>query len=252
MKTDLHRISTTTLSAITAFAFIAGAICAGWAVGKFSTSGNAADWVAAASSAVAAFGAWAIGIGANNYAREAHLQRQTEQLQLRRDATEGRARRFNVMLIKVKRASKLRLVTKDALPPGVEGPLNLPSMLSTVEAVSRIIDTLKWSAEDAVLINLVSQQLLDALEGRILGVYSVSELIKRSIERSADNEPGAAEEELMRFRGQFHTLAIACTAAHQAAEALAPRLEARIEELNAEVLWILSELRKLNPDIKHG
>ncbi|MNV25605.1 hypothetical protein D3C71_1167070 [compost metagenome] len=49
-----------------------GAVIGGWTTGRFSTTGNMADWIAALSGVAAAIGTFAIGIGANRYAREAH------------------------------------------------------------------------------------------------------------------------------------------------------------------------------------
>lgn len=101
MKQELHRISTTSLCAITMLAFSAGAIVAGWAVGEFSTAGNAADWIVALGGATAAVGTWAIGVGANNYAREAHLQRLAERQSTQERAREALKRRYATMRLKV-------------------------------------------------------------------------------------------------------------------------------------------------------
>lgn len=101
MKTELHKVSTTVLCAIVVFAFSIGAVCAGWATGIFSTKGNAADWFAALCGAVAALGTWAIGIGANNYAREAHLQRVAERAAQDKQERDALRRRYSVMKLKL-------------------------------------------------------------------------------------------------------------------------------------------------------
>ncbi len=101
MKADLHRVSTVGLCAIVVFAFSIGAVCAGWLTGVFSTTGNAADWLAALCGAVAALGTWAIGIGANKYAREAHLQRMAERAAQRERERDVLRRRYSVMKMKL-------------------------------------------------------------------------------------------------------------------------------------------------------
>ena len=235
-----HSISTTSLTAVTVLAFSAGALAAGWAVGKFSTTGNAADWVAALSGVAAAMGAWFIGINANRYAREAHIQRLTEQVRADIDSLETRIRKFNFVLIKVKRASNFRLVASTALPNGVHGPMNLLGMLGAVDAVSQILGTLKWSAEEVVLVDVTLQKMLDSIEGRVLGVHTTLRLTNvPKVGTSFD----PAEVEL--FRSQFGLLVTACLEAHQAAEALKPRLEARIRELNQSLVRAEEELKRL-------
>ncbi|WP_049458069.1 hypothetical protein [Stenotrophomonas maltophilia] len=247
MSSDNHSISTTTLTAITVLAFGVGSITAGWVVGKFSTTGNAADWVAALSAVAAAIGAWFIGIGANRYAREAHIQRLTEQARADRDAIETRIRRFNVVLTKVARTGNLELVAKDALPVGHEGPMNLLGMLGAVEAVSHMLDTLKWSGEEALLVNLPSQKMLDAIEGRVLGVHMALRLISRP-----EIGPGYKPQEIELFRQQFGTLVTACLAAHSAADALKHRLRARIDELDEDLKRAEAELQKLRLSPGHA
>ncbi|HGM6770113.1 hypothetical protein [Stenotrophomonas maltophilia] len=247
MASGNHSISTTSLTAITVLAFGVGAIAAGWAVGKVSTRGNAADWVAALSGVAAAIGAWFIGISANRYAREAHIQRLTEQARADRDAIETRIRRFNVVLMKVWRTGNLKLVANDALPTGYEGPMNLLGMLGAVEAVSHMLGTLKWSGEEVLLVNLPSQKMLDAIEGRVLGVHMALKLISLP-EVGATYKP----EEIELFRRQFGSLVAACLAAHGAAEALSPRLEARIQELEGDLRTVETELQMLRLSPGHA
>lgn len=235
------------ISAVTAFAFIAGAICAGWAVGKFSTTGNAADWVAALAGVAAAIGTWFIGIGANRYAREAHIQRLTEQARADRDALETRIRRFNVVLIKVVRAGNIRFVSNDALPSLQEGPINLLGMVGAVKAASQIVGTLKWSGEEVLLVSVPLQQMLNAIEGRVLGVHTAIQMIS-----CPEVGFGYQPEEVELFRIQFGTLATACLAAHSDAEALRPRLEAEICELEQELLKVKSELQRLRLSPRHA
>jgi len=69
VKFGVHEVSTIEIWAAGTLLFVAGAASAGWAVGKFSTTGNAADWSTCLAGVAAAAGTWAIGIGANRYAR---------------------------------------------------------------------------------------------------------------------------------------------------------------------------------------
>lgn len=247
MSSGNHSISTTSLTAITALSFAVGAVAAGWAVGTFSTTGNAADWVAALSGVAAALGAWFIGISANRYAREAHIQRLTEQARADRDAIENRIRRFHVVLTKVIRTGTLNVVEEDVLPQGYEGPMNLLGMLGAVEAVSYVLETLKWSGEEALLVNLPSQKMLNAIEGRVLGVH----MIVKSISRP-EVGVGFKPEEVELFHRQFSSLIATCVAAHNAAEALRPRLEVRIEELEQDLKKVEAELQRLRLSPHHS
>lgn len=76
LKFSLYEVSTIEIWAAGTLLFCAGAASAGWAVGQFSTAGNAADWTAALGGVAAAAGTWAIGIGAIRYA---HLGEQRQE-----------------------------------------------------------------------------------------------------------------------------------------------------------------------------
>ncbi|WP_447899517.1 hypothetical protein [Stenotrophomonas sepilia] len=203
-------------------------------------AGNAADWIAAIAGAIAAAGTWAIGLGANRYAREAHIQRLTEQLQLRSDAIEARIRRFNVILVKVKRAGNLSIIASHAAPDDRYGPSQLRAMVDSLEALSRVGSTLKWPVEEVVLVDLTSQQLLDAIEGRLLIALSMLDFMRPF---------GHNDREA--FRGQFDEVVKACLEVRKVADVLAGRLEARLAELSKERLKVQSKLSELNPIVDH-
>ncbi|WP_414487498.1 hypothetical protein [Stenotrophomonas maltophilia] len=224
MKTELHGISTTTLCAITAFAFSAGAISAGWAVGKFSTSGNAADWVAALGGAIAAVGTWAIGIGANNYAREAHLQRIDEQARLERRSREEQARRLNVIRLKLRRASRLNRPTRYALPKGFHGPLQDAPIMGGLLAIPMILETLKWLPEEVVMLDRIGQAMMATLEGRLLTVAGILRMMKED-----ENSYGSVE-----FRNAFAILAKVCAEVNEASIRLIKRVEADLTALSSD------------------
>ncbi|WP_329767788.1 hypothetical protein [Stenotrophomonas muris] len=203
-------------------------------------AGNAADWIAAIAGVIAAAGTWAIGLGANRYAKEAHMQRVTEQLQLRSDALEARMRRFNVILFKVRRATRLERVAAHAVQDGYCGPLHIPFMIDSLEALARVGATLKWPIEEVVLLNLPSQQLLDAIEGRLLGALAMLDFMRPF-----------GKNDTEQFRRQFNAVVGACLAVKKYAEPLSSRLEARLEELSKEMLEVQAKLAVLNPSVRH-
>ena len=225
MKTDLHQISTTVLCAITVAAFSAGAVAAGWAVGAFSTMGNAVDWVAALGGGAAALGTWAIGIGANNYAREAHLQRINEQMRGVRNAIEKDIRLINVLLIKLRKVQRLDAVGEHALASGVLGPMFIPPMLAAIHGLKPILDTLRWSADEGMVLDVQSREMLADIEHDVLTVGVILEMAVSSREKN-DYE---------KFRADFRVLAEACQEAHSDASLLIDLVEARLQRLEAEI-----------------
>lgn len=202
-------------------------------------SGNAADWIAAFAGIAAAGGTWAIGRGANRYAKEAHLQRLSEHTQAQRDALEAKIRRFNVILLKVKRATHLDQVQMHDVPPGHSGPINLPSVISLYEALGHVLGTLRWPAEEIVLLNAPSQKRLDGLVGNVLALEAMLQAMRPF---------GKVNDQ---FRANLNAVASISLRIHRDATRLEARLAERIAELSADLITLDVRLLELNASGLH-
>lgn len=204
-------------------------------------SGNAADWIAAFAGIAAAGGTWAIGRGANRYAKEAHLQRLSEHTQAQRDALEAKIRRFNVILLKVKRATHLDQVQMHDVPLGHSGPINMPSAISLYEALGHVLGTLRWPAEEIVLLNAPSQKRLDGLVGNVLALEAMLQAM-RPFDKV--NNPD-------QFRANLNAVANVSLRIHRDATILAARVAQRIAELSADLITLDVRLLELNASGLH-
>ncbi|WP_111687273.1 hypothetical protein [Stenotrophomonas maltophilia] len=207
MKKESHKISTTVLCAITAFAFSAGAITAGWAVGVFSTAGNAADWIAALGGVVAAVGTWAIGIGANNYAREAHLQRLAERQSAQKSECDALTRRFATMKLKIIGLTFEHgafCATADDEPVAARPRA---SIRAKCDALIRRLERATLSPDEIVLLDEDTQRSYKILELQMQLVSQFAELTIKTehddaIRRAVDDVVKELEE-LVADAGQF-------------------------------------------------
>lgn len=181
MEKSIDQVSTTVISAITVFAFSAGAICVGWAIGKFSTTGNAADWVAAVGGAAAAIGTWAIGIGANSYAREAQLYRLSQEAEAKRERCEARVRKLDYMISKAKLAGR----QEGAFRLLLEGDQKLTDLSVTIRkgkirALEVALAKVVWAPEDVASLNAVDQGVLGNAEITMMQVGHFIEVCRDS------------------------------------------------------------------------
>jgi len=159
-----YPVSTLTICAIVVFAFSAGAVAAAALVGKYSTTGNAADWLAALAGGVAALGAWAIGIGANEYARIAHQLRTDEVEDARKEASHKRRA--------IKRHLALRAKTMRVPADGYDEFLKDPEMtehpilrlVGMTKANLDSIDLIVWNDEHRLLLSDKGASALLSLE----------------------------------------------------------------------------------------
>lgn len=159
-----HPVSTVTICAIVVFSFSAGAITAAALVGKYSTTGNTADWLAALAGGVAALGTWAIGIGANEYARIAHQLRNDEVEDARKEAS--RKRRA------IKRLMALRANTLRTPAEGYDDFLSNPEktkhpvlrLVGMTKANLDTIDLIVWNDEQRLLLSDKGASALLSLE----------------------------------------------------------------------------------------
>ncbi|QKW56798.1 hypothetical protein [Stenotrophomonas sp. NA06056] len=181
MQKSIDQVSTTVISAITVFAFSAGAICAGWAVGKFSTTGNAADWIAAVGGAAAAVGTWAIGIGANSYAREAQLYRLSQEAKAERERCEARVRKLDYMISKAKLAGRQERAFK-LLHGDDEKLTDLSTTIrkGKIRALEAALAKIVWAPEDVASLNAADQGALGNAEITMLQVRHFIEVCRDS------------------------------------------------------------------------
>ncbi len=181
MQKGIDQASVTVVSAITVFVFSVGAICAGWAVGKFSTAGNVADWIAALAGAAAAVGTWAIGIGANNYAREAQLYRLSQEAEAKRERCEIRTRKLDYMISKARLAARQEKGFTTLLKGDKKlTDLTIPVRKAKIRALEAALGKVVWAAEDVARLNAADQGLLGNAEITMMQVMHFIEVSRDS------------------------------------------------------------------------
>lgn len=146
------------LGAITswvAFAHFAGKEGIDW--------GSAADWVAAGATIV-------IGVMANRVARAAEERTRNEQSDRARRDRQHFERKINVLMFRAIRASGMQKVYLNGADSIESSYPSLERAIACAGAVSKMMSTVTWSADDFSLVGRESQRLMGNVELRVMAV----------------------------------------------------------------------------------
>ncbi len=139
-------------------------------------AGNVADWVAAIAGAVAAGATWVIGSAANRFQREADIRRSEEIEQDKRERVETRIRRYDLMLVRLKRTKTLHGSVSAYHHPDKIASAPAGKCTAAITAVSRLSKLLSWPSEEIVLLPHDCQIHIGNLEVHLVSLDAVSEL----------------------------------------------------------------------------
>ncbi|MGE8452739.1 MAG: hypothetical protein ACN6OP_19390 [Pseudomonadales bacterium] len=139
-------------------------------------AGNAADWIAALAGVAAAGGTWVIGAAANRFQREADERRAMEIKEQKREQVEIRGRRFDLMLVRLKRTETIQQAVAEYESQERLNETRASKCSAAITAVSRLCKTLAWPAEEVVMLPQDCQIHIANLEVHLLSLDAVSEL----------------------------------------------------------------------------
>ncbi|WP_350260322.1 hypothetical protein [Stenotrophomonas riyadhensis] len=131
---------------------------------KCIDAGNAADWLAAIGTWAAAGGALAVGYGANRFARESHHQRIAQELSDRKAARVERARRIELIRLRLKRAMSLPIAFGALESVEKYEDLEASDIHTIFRVLKRTIPGIFWPPEELVLLSAANQDRLAVIE----------------------------------------------------------------------------------------
>ncbi|HEL3782350.1 TPA: hypothetical protein UM046_000080 [Stenotrophomonas maltophilia] len=168
------------IAAATAFGF--GAIITAVALAgsdiplKCIDGGSAADWLAAIGTWAAAGGALAVGYGANRFARESHDQRIAQELGDRKAARVERARRIELIRLRLKRAMSLPIAFAGLESAEKYEDLEASDIHSIFRVLKRVIPGIFWPPEELVLLSPVHQDRLAVIETLLVALDEIVDM----------------------------------------------------------------------------
>ena len=143
---------------------------------KCIDGGNAADWLAAIGTWAAAGGALAVGYGANRFARESHDQRIAQELSDRNAARVERARRIELIRLRLKRAASLPAVFSALTSAEKYEDLEASDIHTIFRVLKRAIPGISWPPEELVLLSAELQDRLAVIEFLLVGLDEIVDM----------------------------------------------------------------------------
>lgn len=143
-------------------------------------AGNVADWLAAVAGAIAAAGTWAIGLGANRYAKEAQAQRVASEAFQLAQRRESRLRRIDAMIAKATLASK-QARTFVEVPPdsGLDFSKLSPKLKrGKCRLVESAFQRIAWSIDDVASLRASDQRVIGNAEISMMHAMHFIDLCK--------------------------------------------------------------------------
>ncbi len=143
---------------------------------KCYEGGNVADWLAAIGTWAAAGGALAVGYGANRFARESHDQRIAQELGDRKAARVERARRIELIRLRLKRAMSLPIAFAALESAEKYEDLEASDIHSIFRVLKRVIPGIFWPPEELVLLSPVHQDRLAVIETLLVALDEIVDM----------------------------------------------------------------------------
>ncbi|WP_154231514.1 hypothetical protein [Stenotrophomonas indicatrix] len=131
---------------------------------KCFEAGNAADWLAATGTWVAAAGALAIGYGANRFARETHELRIAQDLSDRKAALAEKRRRIDVVVLRLRKVWAFPSAFHRMDGGRDYEKLSKSDIDTILRVLKRTIPKIFWSLEEFALLSGSQQISLAAIE----------------------------------------------------------------------------------------
>lgn len=143
-------------------------------------AGDAAEWLSAIAGAVAAAGTWAIGLGANRYAKEAHAQRVVSEAAQLAERRESRLRKIDAMITKATLASKQARIFLE-LPP--DSDIDFKGLSPRLKrGKCKLLETafqrIAWSVDDVASLRATDQRAIANAEISMMHAMHFIDLCK--------------------------------------------------------------------------